>query len=134
MKMYYLKKIIHQHANFNSGQGTCYYFTLAFVICTFFSKLSHVADFKKSGIPLEYVKMVWTQIRPSIFSGLIWVQIVLKDYQAADDKSCHYWGIFAIDASGNFCCLLVTFANSLNTNQDRQNVGLDLDLNCLTLR
>ena len=30
-------------------------------------------------------------------------------------------------------CLLLTFANSLDPDQDRQNVGPDLDLNSLTL-
>ena len=39
-------------------------------------------------------------------------------------------------ASNNFCCPLVAFANSLDTDQDRQNVksvSPDLDLNCDTL-
>ena len=31
-----------------------------------------------------------------------------------------------------FCRFLITFANSLDPDQDRQNVGLDLDPNCLT--
>ena len=31
------------------------------------------------------------------------------------------------------CRLLITFANSLDPDQARQNVGPDLDLNCLTL-
>ena len=31
------------------------------------------------------------------------------------------------------CCLLTTFANSLDPGQARQNVRLDLDPNCLTL-
>ena len=35
--------------------------------------------------------------------------------------------------SGNFCRLLITFANSLDPDQARQNVGPDLDPNCLTL-
>ena len=35
-------------------------------------------------------------------------------------------------ASGNFCHLLITFANSFDSDQDRQNVGPDLDPNCLT--
>ena len=35
---------------------------------------------------------------------------------------------------GDCCCLLITFANSLDPDQARQNVGPDLDLNCLTLR
>ena len=32
-----------------------------------------------------------------------------------------------------FFCLLITFANSLDADQDRQNVGPDLDPTCLTL-
>ena len=36
-------------------------------------------------------------------------------------------------ASRDFCRLLITFTNSLNPDQDRQNVGPDLDPNCLTL-
>ena len=36
-------------------------------------------------------------------------------------------------ASGNFYHLLISFANSLDPDQDRQNVGPDLDPNCLTL-
>ena len=32
-------------------------------------------------------------------------------------------------SSGDFCRLLITFANNLNPNQDRQNVGSDLDPN-----
>ena len=36
-------------------------------------------------------------------------------------------------AGGDFCRLLITFANSLDPNQARQNVGPDLDPNCLTL-
>ena len=35
-------------------------------------------------------------------------------------------------ASGDLCRLLITFANSLDQDQARQNVGPDLDLNCLT--
>ena len=36
-------------------------------------------------------------------------------------------------ANGDFCRLLLTFANSLDPDQDRRNVGPDLDLNSLTL-
>ena len=36
-------------------------------------------------------------------------------------------------ASGKFCRLLITFAKSLNPDQDRKNVSPDLDANCLTL-
>ena len=37
-------------------------------------------------------------------------------------------------ARGNFCHLLITFANNLDPEQDRQNLGPDLDPNCLTLQ
>ena len=36
-------------------------------------------------------------------------------------------------ASGNFCCLLITFANSLDPDQDQQRVCPDLVPNRLTL-
>ena len=36
-------------------------------------------------------------------------------------------------ASSDFCHLLITFANSLDPDQDGQNVGSDLDPNRLTL-
>ena len=36
-------------------------------------------------------------------------------------------------ASGNFCCQLITIANSSEPEQDRQNVGPDLDPNRLPL-
>ena len=40
----------------------------------------------------------------------------------------------SLAANGDFCRLLITFANSLDPDQDRQKVGPDLDPNCLTLR
>ena len=36
-------------------------------------------------------------------------------------------------ACGDFCHLLINFANNLGPDQDRQNVGSDLYLNRLTL-
>ena len=36
-------------------------------------------------------------------------------------------------ASGDICHLLKTIANCLDSDQDRHNVGPDLDPNCLTL-
>ena len=36
-------------------------------------------------------------------------------------------------ASGNFCCLLITFANSLDPDQAQKNIGPDLDPKYLTL-
>ena len=39
----------------------------------------------------------------------------------------------SLPASGDFCRLLLIFANSFDPDQDRQDVGPDLDPNCLTL-
>ena len=40
----------------------------------------------------------------------------------------------SLSARSDFCCLLVTFANSLDPDQVRQNVRPDLGPNCLTLK
>ena len=39
----------------------------------------------------------------------------------------------SLPAIGSFCHLLITFASSLDPDQAQQNVGPDLDPNCLTL-
>ena len=44
--------------------------------------------------------------------------------------SCSVFNTLA--AGSDFCHLLITFANSLDLDQARQNVGPDLDPNCLT--
>ena len=41
--------------------------------------------------------------------------------------------IKSFPTSGNFCRLLIIFANSSDPDQARQNVGPDLDPNCLTV-
>ena len=38
----------------------------------------------------------------------------------------------SLPTRGDFCCLLITFANGLDQDQARQNVRPNLDLNCLT--
>ena len=38
----------------------------------------------------------------------------------------------SLPASGNFCNLLITFVNSLDSDQAQQNIGPDQDPNCLT--
>ena len=39
----------------------------------------------------------------------------------------------SLPTRGDFCHLLITFANSLDPDQARQNVGPDLDPNCYNL-
>ena len=45
-------------------------------------------------------------------------------------RSCSVFN--SLPASGDFCHLLITFANSLDQDQARQNFRPDLDPNCLT--
>ena len=39
-----------------------------------------------------------------------------------------------LPASGDFYCLLISFANCLNPDQDRENLNPDLDPNCLIFK
>ena len=50
--------------------------------------------------------------------------------QKVVSRSCSAFN--SLLASGNFCHLLITFANSLDPDQAQQNVRPDLDPNCLT--
>ena len=47
--------------------------------------------------------------------------------------STSYFVFYSLPTRGDFCCLLINFANSLNPDQARQNVGPDPGLNCLTV-
>ena len=42
-------------------------------------------------------------------------------------------GTLTLSLLAAICRLLITLANSLDPDQDRQNIGSDLDSNCLTL-
>ena len=44
--------------------------------------------------------------------------------------STSYFVSNSLPTRGDFCCLLITFANSSDPDQARQNVGPDLDPNC----
>ena len=65
--------------------------------------------------------------------------ILLGKYRL--DLSCEsFAGLFSLMwffdsflANGDFCRLLLSFANNLEPDHDQQNVGPDLDPNCLTL-
>ena len=64
-----------------------------------------------------------------------WKSHVAAQLYAIDGKdvilsSCTFNSFFA---SNNFCRLLITFANSLDPDQDQHLIGPDLDPNSLTL-
>ena len=55
--------------------------------------------------------------------------------------SALFWFVFSHDEADNsfldsddYCCLLITFENILNPDQDSQNISPDMDPNWLTLR
>ena len=60
-----------------------------------------------------------------------------KNRQIFFEPEKDFWMIMvsflSLSTSSEFCCLLMIFTNSLDPNQARQNVGPDLDPNCLTL-
>ena len=70
-------------------------FACFFVVCGFFLQINFI-NFQKnlSGIPPE-CQTVWIQIRPSILSGLVWVQTGCKGYQQTTSgplvEKEHYW-------------------------------------------
>ena len=55
---------------------------------------------------------------------------MLKNFVYLD--LCVYYTTKSFFASGDFCLRLITFANSLDPDQDGQNVSPELDLNRLT--
>ena len=55
---------------------------------------------------------------------------MVKFSQKVISRSCSVFKSFP--ASSDICHLLITFANSLDPDQARQNVRPDLDPNCLT--
>ena len=69
---------------------------------------------------------MFSTISSDLVSGLLWPW--------SDCKYKLVWAcVNSFPDSGHFCCLLITFANNLDSNQAGQNVGPDLDPNCLTL-
>ena len=61
------------------------------------------------------------------FCTLIMVVLVYLIYPKYLDSD-----LDALSAADNFCCLLITFVNSLDPDQAPQKNGPDLDPNCLT--
>ena len=76
------------------------------------------------------------------FASILNLSVILGNYlqqtTSADDifRCILFLGALRVNfflASGNFCLLLIAFANSLDPDQDRHKVGPDLDPNCLKL-
>ena len=66
-------------------------------------------------------------------SILIWVDQFLDYWPFLLSSFINLSNFSHFLASGDFWRLLIPFTNSLDPNQGRQNVGFDLDPNCLTL-
>ena len=58
------------------------------------------------------------------------MKLTLANSQTVVSRSCSLFN--SLPASGDFFHLLITIANILDPDQARQNVGPDLDPNCLT--
>ena len=62
---------------------------------------------------------------------IIFVSLPLGDRRKKEIFKTKNLAVDSFLASSDFCCWLKAFANSLDTDQDRQNVGPDLDSNHL---
>ena len=58
------------------------------------------------------------------------MKLILAKGQKVISTSCFVFK--SLLAGGDFCCLQINFANSLDPDQARQDVKPDLDPNCLT--
>ena len=56
-------------------------------------------------------------------------KIILKPDKTTITEQHHIWPTLSDEESS---CLLITFAHSLEPDQAQQNIGSDLDANCLT--
>ena len=68
-----------------------------------------------------------------LWCGLWWFVVFSATFANSLDPDQDRQNVGPDLTSGDFCCLLITFANSLDPDQDRQIVGPDLDPNRLTL-
>ena len=65
---------------------------------------------------------------------ILWYHLIMCPLDRFVDTGVRPATVYnSLPACDDFCRLLITFANSLDPDQDRQNVGPDLDLNCLIL-
>ena len=62
---------------------------------------------------------------------MIFTYTVSQDF-SQKEVSTNYFVFNSLPARGGFCCLLITFANSLDLDQAQQNVRPDLDPDRLT--
>ena len=100
-----------------------------------------------SKVKVKYVCKLCIGLPRSYTQGLPWLRICCSQHFSQMEKlepnannfsqgfsqkvvstSCYYVHVYA---RGNFCCLLITFANSLAPDQAQHFVGPDLDPNCL---
>ena len=67
---------------------------------------------------------------PNIYGIHVHVYPILDEILNTKVFTCYN----SLHASGEFCRLPIAFCKQLNPDEDQQNVSLDLDPNCLTLR
>ena len=72
----------------------------------------------------------WKQFGTRLFDTLM--VSLMNFFEKVNFKKVSRQQIYFL-ASSDFCRLLIAFVNSLEPDQDPQNVGPDLDPSCLTL-
>ena len=98
---------------------------LAYMPNTFF-----VGDHKQMFPHLTYKIVVQSASGQFKDNNIVLSGVDLAPLKATGEVKVRHHSYFL--ASGDFCRLFITFTNSLDPDQDRQNVGPDLDSNCWT--
>ena len=83
----------------------------------------------------NWTKNIIVSVQISIFGNYVEINAdwnKLGNFIIHIERRLRHW-INSYLISGDCCRLLITFDNSFDTDQDRQNVGPDLNTNCLTL-
>ena len=95
--------------------------------------------------PIPAFMKTFTNFKKYFWLGYFWLKYIFRikfkfpilDLMLLSKNSVPFEGLYSSNisflANGDFCCMMITFANSLDPDQDRQNIDSDMDPNRLTL-
>ena len=122
-----------QESNHQSDKGTIPVWMMWNYIAVECMKADHTRCSKSFFAGSEFWRLLITFALTNKILGLIWIQTVWHSESVLEMFSKRLIVLTFYFAVGDFCRLLINFANSLDPDQARQNVGPDLDPNRLTL-
>ena len=104
-------------------------------------KLVHIAQPVASQFVIRFLwtakkggLWVQTRVRSHSFIDYVLLSLIQKGQLSVADENTNAYQVLVNPLLPSVCRLPITYANSLDQDQARHNVGPDLDPNCLTLR